>query len=506
MTKKEDIFEKLNIKDYNNYLEEILETKEFSSDTKNFLLSMLYKIEAAYSDFSLVKNLNKTQNDFVEEIIETLKNNCQRLELVKPLDEKYEKLLKNPEKCIVNKEKKEIISIYNEQALLYAIFKLTDKEYKFKNSILKCVLEELLNTGKNISKKEVIRDFDGWAWNIEKNQIESIEHNLVFQNIQMLYSGDFEDEEQLKEILSKTCKKEDAQVFFILLCKIAVRLYLNKHKNQKEKFETERKENENKLRELEDKTNYFKKIISKKNNLEKRLKMIDSCLIDINILKKEFIKANKTLPEEKKILSISNFEDRIQEEKKQIVCDIQKLSEKLLPQTYTKERNQIIEILEILEVLDDKEDLYENILLLQEKFIKGMQEKIKQAQTRKDVMSIIYQLRYYKYLPYKDVQIKDVKELRKLIYKVEEMIYNMAYKMNIINPISINEKVNNDVVRKILDTNIIELENIELLFKAENYQITLQIFDEENIEKIIEYNTIEGLIARMNKKFRLFVK
>lgn len=506
MAKKEDIFGKLNIKDYNNYLEEILETKEFSNDTKNFLLSMLYKIETAYNDYRLVKNLNKTQNDFVEGIIETLKNNCKKLELVKPSDEKYEKILKNPEKCIVNKEEKEIISIYNEQALLYAISKLTDKEYKFKNSILKNPLEELLNIGKNINNKEIIRDFDGWAWNIETTQIESIEYNLVFQNIQMLMFSEFENEDQLKENLSKIYKKEDAQSFFIVLCKIAVSLYLRKYESEKKNFEIEKIENENKLKELEDKTNYFKKIISKKNNLEKRLKMIDSCLIDINVLKKEFVKANRILSEEEKILSISDFEDKIQEEKKQIVCDIQKLNEKMLPKTYTKERNQTIEILEILEVLDNKEDLYKNILLLQEKFIKGMQEKIKQVKTRKDVMSIIYKLRYYKFLPYKDTQIKYVEELRKLIYKAEEMIYNVAYKMNIINPISINEKVNNDVVRKVLDTNIVELENIELLFKAENYQITLKIFDEENIEKIIEYDTIEGLIVRMNKKFRLFIK
>lgn len=506
MAKKEDIFGKLNIKDYNNYLEEVLETKEFSSDTKNFLLSMLYKIEAAYNDYSLVKNLNKTKNDFVGEVIEILKNDCEKLELVKPSDKKYEKLLKNPERCIVSKEKKEIISIYNEQALLYAIFKLADKEYKFKNSILKKPLEELLNTGKNISNKEVIRDFDGWAWNIETNKNESIEYNLVFQNIQMLMLSEFENEDQLKENLNQIYKKEDAQSFFILLCKIAVSLYLIKNKGEKKAFEIERKENENKLNELEDKTNYFKKIISRKNNLEKRLKMIDSCLTDINVLKKEFVKANKTLSEEEKILSISDFEDRIQEEKNEIVCDIQKLNEKTLPKTYIKEKNQIKETLEILEILDNEKDLYKNILLLQEKFIKGLQERIKQVKIRKDVINIIYKLRYYKFLPYKDVQIKNVEELRKSIYKAEEMIYNVAYKMKIINPISINEKVNNDVVRKILDTTIVELENIELLFKAENYQITLEIFDEENIEKILEYNTIEGLIVRMNRKFKLFIK
>ena len=42
---KEDIFSKLNIKDYNNQLEDVLENKSFSEDTKNILLNILYKIE-----------------------------------------------------------------------------------------------------------------------------------------------------------------------------------------------------------------------------------------------------------------------------------------------------------------------------------------------------------------------------------------------------------------------------------------------------------------------------
>ena len=78
--------------------------------------------------------------------------------------------------------------------------------------------------------------------------------------------------------------------------------------------------------------------------------------------------------------------------------------------------------------------------------------------------------------------------------------------MNVLNPISINETINSEVIRTILETNIIELENIELQFKAENYQIMLRIFDEDTIEKTIHYDTIEGLTARMGKKFRLFIK
>ena len=78
--------------------------------------------------------------------------------------------------------------------------------------------------------------------------------------------------------------------------------------------------------------------------------------------------------------------------------------------------------------------------------------------------------------------------------------------MNVLNQISINSKVNTEVIRTILDVNVVELENIELLFKPENYQITLKIYDEENIEKTIQYDTIEGLTVKRNKKFRLFIK
>ena len=40
-----NILSKLTSNEYNNKLEEILETKAYSTEVKNLLLSMLYKIE-----------------------------------------------------------------------------------------------------------------------------------------------------------------------------------------------------------------------------------------------------------------------------------------------------------------------------------------------------------------------------------------------------------------------------------------------------------------------------
>lgn len=506
MPKKEDLFSKLNIKDYNNYLEEVLETKNFSSDAKNFLLSILYKIETAYNDYYTVKSIDKTKKEFIEEIIEIIKNNCDKLELIKPSNKKYSEFENKKEKCIVNKEKKEIISLYNEQVLLYAIFKLKDNEGNFKNDILKAPLQELFDNGKNINAKEVIRDFDGWAWNIEINQIESIEYNLVFQNILMLIGDEQKTEEQIKKSLNKIYEKEEAKNFYILLCNIALKLYLSNHRKGRSYFEKIQQENAKELVKMKNKDQYLEDININRKKVEKRLKFIDECLSNPIFLKNAYIKTNEKLQEDKKIFSISDFEENIQEEKAYLICELQKYNNKMLPKAYIKEKEELKEKLKILEVLNNTKNVYKYILELQKGFIKGIQEKIKKVQTRTEVMSIIYKFRYYKFLPYKDKQIKDVEELQDDISRTEKMLYNVACKMNVINQISVNEKVNYEVIKNILDTNIIELENIELLFTAENYQITLKVFDEENIEKVSHYNTIEGLVARMNKKIRLFIK
>ena len=60
---KEKFISKFNIKDYNNQLEKILTKKNFSENTKNLLLTMLYKIENAYNDYNKVTVYTKTKRE-----------------------------------------------------------------------------------------------------------------------------------------------------------------------------------------------------------------------------------------------------------------------------------------------------------------------------------------------------------------------------------------------------------------------------------------------------------
>ena len=312
MAKKEELFGKFNIKDYNNQLEEILETKNFSSDTKNFLLSMLYKIETAYNDYSTVKSLGKTKGEFIEEILEIIKNNCEKIELIKPLDKKYNDFINKTEKCIVDKEKKQIITLYNEQLLLYALSKLSNDFNKFENEVTKVPLEELLSNGKSINTKEAIRDFDGWSWHIEKNLIENTETNLVYQNILMLIGDNFKTEVQIKEELENIYEKEIAEKIYILICKIAMLMYLNNHNKEKKTYKEIKLKNQEQLDKMLDKANYLKAITADRKKVETRIKTIDKCLNNASFLKKEYIKTNEKLKENEKIFSISDYADIIQ--------------------------------------------------------------------------------------------------------------------------------------------------------------------------------------------------
>ena len=70
---KENIFSKLGSKDYNNQLEKILENKDFSENVKNLLLSMLYRIQVGYDDYTTVKRIVENKKDYIEEILQIIK-------------------------------------------------------------------------------------------------------------------------------------------------------------------------------------------------------------------------------------------------------------------------------------------------------------------------------------------------------------------------------------------------------------------------------------------------
>lgn len=159
---KEDILKKINLKDYNNILENILEQKDFSEDAKNLLLSMLYRIENGYNDYKTVKvNVNQ-KSYFLEKIVSTIKEKCKKIELIKPLSEESKILEENKSNFIIEKDKGKIICYPNEKMLFEALISLSQEEIELeeKYKLYKNGIEEVLYKGSLMNYAEVIRDFN----------------------------------------------------------------------------------------------------------------------------------------------------------------------------------------------------------------------------------------------------------------------------------------------------------------------------------------------------------
>ena len=203
-------------KDYNNKLEAVLEKKYFDENVKSILLSILYKIETSYKDYKHVKQGVETKEEFIERIINTIKDECDEIKVVKPFSEES-KIIGN-RTFLVEKNKKRIICYNIERKLLYCIAKIGKKEKIIPDSyfIINETISNLINTGNNINTVEPLRDFNGYSWTSIPREIESIEHNLIYQNLVLLVGNDFLN----KWIHNKEVLKDYWEIFNNTMCKL----------------------------------------------------------------------------------------------------------------------------------------------------------------------------------------------------------------------------------------------------------------------------------------------
>ena len=214
---KNRLLSKLNIsiKDYNNELEKILEHKLFAFEVKNLLLSMLYKIEDAYKDFEIVKIEAPPKNEYIEDLLRIIKEKALTILLAKPGTEEAKELDAKQLSYEIDKKNGKIICIQNELVMLCALFKLdeTDILMNAKNDYIEEPLQYFLNQGKLDSHIEVMRDFNGWSWDVVAKDIVDLEYNLMYQ-IMILLDG------------RKHLKNKKYEDVYILLDKMAIEKYI----------------------------------------------------------------------------------------------------------------------------------------------------------------------------------------------------------------------------------------------------------------------------------------
>ena len=404
MQKKTDkLFDKIVKKDYNNELEKVLEKKAFDENTKSLLLSILYKIETAYKDYEKVKVEVEEKEDFIQGIINSIKENCLVIKVVK-LNTKESEIL-GSKTFLVEKDKKSIICYPIERKLLYCIAKINKKTkiIKDKYCIIDKTLTDLINVGNNINTVEPMRDFNGYSWTTIPREIESIKHNLVYQNMRILVGSKFlnkwvkESEYMIDYLESFQDKLEEhygeiAKDWIENLNETSVLLAIRYNPDLKKRLQKEKGEVEKKLHKIRNNQAFIQEMTEEKRKLAKEIKRMDETLNNPNRLQEEYERRNEFLPLEEKIFSRRILSQMMAKERKEKLKKLEKLNHLLNPQNFValkKELETKEKYLQLLDCNDLEEKIIENILKLQKLFLLCIEMKAKRATTKQEVMKLI---------------------------------------------------------------------------------------------------------------------
>lgn len=505
---KKDLFHKLS---YTEQLEEILEKKPFSADCKNLLLSMLYKIDTSYNDYETVKRMVDPKKQVIEDILNIIKD-CEDIKLVSSA--KMEQFKKKNIKFKVDQQKKKIETEQNENAMLNAIYSLPVEKKVYldeDHSAIRNSLPFILEKGRSINRAEIIRDFDAWSWNTTFSEISSIECNLIYQNLQMLLGKEFLEDwmklennknslEMLNYKLNEMLERKEAEELLYLIFKLSIIICSENDAKENKRLKEEFSWNTKELKRLNDTVKLVKESSNIKAKAIQQIEKIDKTLNDKKLFEKELkrINAKET---EFRILTPDDLENRLNRQRRKLENQIKEANNMLYVKQYMAIKSKIIQENNLLKAIEETDKKEEYILKVQKYFIKGITSKILLEENRKQIIDLMYILRYYEFLPYfNEIYIRDIEELKGAINNTEDVLIDKLMELKIVNRFSNNKELDKEIIKKIFSIRMVNLENINIEFVDDNEVI---FYDVETIEKkfIIEN---EGTKLKYNKKIKLF--
>lgn len=505
-----NIFSKL--KDYNSELEIVLDRKYFSSNIKNLLLSMIYKIENAYDDYKMVKRVVRSKDDFLTEIVDTISKDCDNVKVVEPESKNAEILEKYKALALTNEKERSLLAYPTEISLLYGISDIKPKYFYVKNELIfKKLIQDMLVEGYNTNNLEILINFNGWSWDTKSKSNGKYINNLIYQNFLFICGEAFLKEwrntssskiDYFAEIENRISALDKNNKFMTYMCKV---LYAKASKKEKEIIAEKLKEKSRELSKISDREKFLENMRKKKLNLSKLLQKYDMILNDKNLLIKEFKKRNSKLEDDKKISSLKILENMLVREKEKALVDFKEASDLSLPVNYLKYKAKLEEYDSIYK---NKQTIDKDIVELQKNFLKILEQKIINATTNEEIIDSIYSLRYFKNVNInKEYQIRDIEVLDKYIDKILKIAITRACKSGIIKIVCLDINTNYEIIRYAIDSKIIELEEIKLCLDFDKDILKVQVYDKEIYEKQAEFKfsgNKSDIEVKLKKNVKLF--
>ncbi|MBP3255954.1 MAG: hypothetical protein J6M60_05650 [Clostridia bacterium] len=552
---KEDIFSKIQIVDYNNVLEKVLEVKDFSVDVKNLLLDMFYKIENGYEDYKTIKINVASKKVFLKKVVEIVQNKCNKIVLVKPMSEESKELEDKKVKYLVDKEKGIIKVYHNERMLLEALISLNQNEITLdeKYNLYEKAITSVLLTGDVISNSEVIRDFDGWSWGITPSQMINKNVNIIYQNMLILLGNSFiqkwitgkEEQDEvdipnneilrskynsnfgltteeiareqkvdyislIKENLEEKCGKENTDEFLDCLIKAIIVMGCNASKKQKIKILKESKKVSNELEKMQDNRKYLESLSAKKRRLAVKIGELDKILSDDEFLKKDYEERNLKLENKDKIFSVSHLVLMYKKSRKEYVNEIEKCNKMMEPKSFVKNKGELQRRKDFFDSLNIKEDERTKeskyIEGLEISFLKCFLEIVKKTENKFEIEKLLYEIRYFEHIPYNTGNLGKMKKIQSQIKEIEQLIISKACKIKILSEFTDDKELNYSILRNLFDSKIANLSNTIYVLKYQKDSLKIKIYDSNVEENDVEIQIKEKTIlkVKLNKKIKVF--
>ncbi len=501
------LFSKL--KDYNMELDKVLDSKYFSSNIKNLLLSMIYKLEVSYVDYKEIKRCVRNKEDFLNEIIEIIRLYCDNIKTVEPDSDQAKLLIKNNVMALTNEKERSILCYPIELSLFYAISDISPKYFYINQDfVLKDVFQSILVNGYNLNSVEILRDFNGWSWDQTYDEEFDYIDNLIYQNLLIILGEKF-----LYEWRTYNSTKRD----FILEAKEFIKYFTGNYNylqclykmiylkpGIREIVGPKIKENKKLLKKMDDKAKFIEEAKNKKQKIINKLEKIEKILNDSKLLEKEFRKLNSKL--DKKIKTIKKYKEKLIKEKEICLKQINEIDFILKPKNYLVKKEYLQKASFLYAC---KGTFYEALVNCQKQFLLFIDKKVNKINTRDELIDIIYEIRYYKSLKIsKEVSIYEIDELRKYIDKIMKKVITKLCKIGAMKIISMDINLNFEIINYALDSKIIQLEEIRLFFDIDDdNSLIIKVFDKDAIEKQGRKQidiTHKILDVKLKRKIKLF--
>ena len=543
------IFKNIIKNDYIYEIEKTLEKKGITNEIKSLVMDTLFKIEETYPNYKRIKVDVLEKRDYIREIVVALKKvdniyimNMQEKDILKCVtDTKIEK----------NARGYYDIEIYhNNLSLLYALQTIINEEYGINEQPCSSAFDKILKIGGIYSNIEILRDFSGWNWNINKIKNFNIYYDIIYRNLLLILGIDKMIELKktrqcihfMKKYLLKKYKNDNVEKLMEILKEIV--FVMSSEEEKKLEIEANKKIIDMYMA-MKDIKKFMQKVNEEKKKNNKLIAEYDKILNSHNVLEREYDEYLKAIEKSKnedssngslnidsiidildieednigkidkeEIKNIELFSIQIFEKRKKVYNKNLELSKIGNPENYVEHKRILEEkikyILDYEKVKgDDKkeEELLENLMIEYQKIVYDMlEDRIEAIYTNEEVIDEIYRQRYIRYQNVlKDKYIYQISDLYQKMDKILHLIVAKAMKFDVLERVSEEENTNYAAVSPALKTEVLSLEEVKVAIYTGKTTL-LCIYDGNVLIKEIELFDVDPKLISIptKKKIKLF--